>query len=326
MLPYQKRTGLSKEDRVREIGALHAAADNGPAFKAALADAGYILARGERGYIVVDRKGGHSVLSRNTGLKKKEVEAFMKGVELDSLPTIDEAKAVQAERRKTVPKSDAPEKAKEKGVEASKFLKPEAPPKAPEPTPAPPDPEIEALKKKIAEAEAAEVQKLKEYFALEQRRLEFQLDTEKKNSTALRQSEDLSAIDNLKAEIRERRSGVKGIWEALEDRWNPQLRAERAAERRREIAQLKRRQAKERQAWELLEEQTRRQEIENLKERQARQLRDRQQKFRDEEERRIREHEKAKVLLAEIEAQEKELKKNESLREGPEPPELGKKI
>jgi len=55
---------------------------------------------GDRGYIVVDQKGGHSVLSRNVGLKKKEIEAFMAGVELDKLPTIEEAKALQAERRK----------------------------------------------------------------------------------------------------------------------------------------------------------------------------------------------------------------------------------
>src|SRR5712691_5041883 len=43
---YQKRTGLSKENRIKQITALHAAADSGPAFKAALEDAGYILAKG----------------------------------------------------------------------------------------------------------------------------------------------------------------------------------------------------------------------------------------------------------------------------------------
>ncbi|HXR75365.1 MAG TPA: hypothetical protein VN737_05285 [Bryobacteraceae bacterium] len=324
---YENRTGLSKEDRVREITALKAAADSGPAFKAALEEAGYLLAKGDRGYLVIDQKGGQSVLTRNTGLKKKELEAFMKDVPLDKLPSVAEAKAVQEKRRKTVSKSDAPVKIPEKGVEASKFLKGEQQPfQAPEPTPAPQDPEIEALKKRIADAEAAEVLKLKEYFALEQRRLEFQLDREKANSTALREAEDLQALNNLKADIRERRSGVKGIWEALEDKWNPQLRAERAEERRREIAQLKRRQAKERADWEALHEQTRQLELENLKERQAQQLRDRQQKFRDDEERHIREHEKAKQILAQIQAEEKrELERNQNLEEGPEPPGRGKK-
>lgn len=150
---YQKRTGLSKEDRVKQIAALHVAADSGPAFKAALEDAGYVLAKGDRGYIVVDERGGHSVLTRNVGMKKKELDAYMAGVGLDKLPTIEEAKALQAERRKakTVSKSDGqaatdkqPEK---KGVEASKFLHPETADKTTEPTPASQEREIEAAGK-----------------------------------------------------------------------------------------------------------------------------------------------------------------------------------
>jgi relaxase-like protein len=139
---YQERTGLSKEDRIKELTALRATADNGPAFKAALEDAGYILAQGDRGYLVVDQKGGQSVLSRNVGLKKKEIEAFMAGVPLDQLPTVEEAKAVQAERRKTVLKSDTFGKPEKQGVEASKFLQAKEPAKAPERAPEPPAPQI----------------------------------------------------------------------------------------------------------------------------------------------------------------------------------------
>ena len=159
---YEKRTGLSKEDRVAEIRALHVSADNGPAFKAALEDAGYILAKGDRGYLVVDQKGGQSVLSRNTGLKKKEIEAFMAGVPLDQLPTVEEAKAEQQRRRlaamqiqgeKPHPSPDLSSEARrakeealgqgeKQGVEASKFLRPPAPAKAPEPPPAPAQPQI----------------------------------------------------------------------------------------------------------------------------------------------------------------------------------------
>lgn len=150
---FQKRTGLSKEQRIEQITALRAAADNGPAFKTALEDAGYILAKGDRGYVVVDQKGGHSVLSRNVGLKNKEIEAFMAGVELDKLPTVEEAKTIQSDRRRTVSKSNgqpAPEeKATEKGVEGSKFLQPEAPQKAPEPTPAPALPKILPEKQEV---------------------------------------------------------------------------------------------------------------------------------------------------------------------------------
>jgi hypothetical protein len=112
---YQKRTGLSKEQRLDEIASLKVASENGPAFKAAVEEAGYVLAQGdryartsgERSYVVVDRKGGQSVLTRNLGLKKEELDAFMKGVELDKLPTVQEAKAIQSERRKAVSKGKA---------------------------------------------------------------------------------------------------------------------------------------------------------------------------------------------------------------------------
>ena len=96
---WQKRTGRSVEEREAEIAALHTAADSPQAFKAALEDAGYLLAKGNRGYIVVDQVGGHSVLSRNIGLPKKETEAFMAGIDLNKLPTIEEAKALQKEAR-----------------------------------------------------------------------------------------------------------------------------------------------------------------------------------------------------------------------------------
>jgi hypothetical protein len=134
-----KRAGQSVADRKAEIAALRAAADNGQAFKAALEEAGYLLAKGDRGYIIVDSAGDHSVLSRNLGMKKKEVEAFMAGVELDKLPTIKEAQALQETRQQerkvfegqkpvqeTTPpapaKPEASPDALKQAPEASKFL------------------------------------------------------------------------------------------------------------------------------------------------------------------------------------------------------------
>ena len=314
---YEERSGLSKEARLKEIRALHAASDNGLAFKAALEDAGYLLAKGDRGYIVVDQKGGHSVLSRNVGLKKKEIDAFMAGVKLEKLPAIDEAKAIQAERRKKA-------KADKKGVEQSKFLKGQEPSTAPEPAPAPQDAALEAKKKALAEREAAELKKLAEYHAHQQRQLEFELNKEMADKLAVRAADELQAINDLKAAIRERQTGIKGLVQAIENRWNPQLGAERAKERRREIAQLKRRQAKERADYEALLEQVRHEQVENLKMRQAQQMHDQRQRHIEESERYTREHEQAKKLAADIKAEQEELKRNESLRDGPPPPKLGK--
>jgi hypothetical protein len=321
---YQKRTGLSKEQRIEQIKTLHASADSGPAFKAALEDAGYLLAKGDRGYVVVDRKGGHSVLSRNVGLKKREIDTFMAGVEMDKLPTIEEAKALQAERRKTASKSGAPTEAEKQGVEASKFLQSQPADKAPEPTPAPQDAELERIKKALAERQAKDLEKWAELHAHELRQCEFELDREKSAKITQRQADELEELKALKETIRERNKGIKGVIEAIENRWNPQVGAERAKQRRREIAALMRRQEQERKDYEALLEQTRQLEIENLKERQALQRHDQQQKHIAEKDRYIRDHEEAKRLRERIEAEQQELERNESLREGPPPPKLGK--
>jgi len=324
---YQKRTGLKKDDRVKEVAALHASADNGPAFKAALEDAGYILAKGERGYVVVDRKGGHSVLSRNVGLKKKEIEAFMMGVELAKLPTIEEAKAVQAERRKNVSKSNAlPEaetQAEEKGVDASKFL-PQPTQEQPKPIQPEVDAELEALKKSIATRQAQDIEKWAKYHAHQVRQKEHELDILYRDKGAEFDAMQQRERDRLKAKHAENRTGIKGIMEAIENRWNPALGADKAKQKRRETAQLKRRQEQERKDYLALMEQNRQLEIENLRERQALQRQDQARKYAEEWERYIREHHEAKRLREEIEEQEKERKRNESLRDGPPPPKLGK--
>lgn len=331
---YQKRTGLSKDDRVKQITSLHAAADNGPALKAALEDAGYILAQGDRGYVVVDQKGGHSVLSRNVGLKKKEIDAFMAGVKLETLPTIDEAKATQAERRKAVPKSDVSKsdvqqipEPQEKGVEASKFLEGQTTQKQSEPTPTSEDAELEALKKALAARQAQEVQKWAEYHGHELRMKEHELDIYYREKLSDFDAMQQQERDTLSARLAEKRTGIKGIIEAIENRWNPTLAADKAKQRRREIAQLKRRQDKERQDYIALQEQSRQLEIENLKERHGLREHDEAIKRQAEEERYIREHHEAKRLRAELEAErqrEEELERNVSLRDGPPPPELGK--
>lgn len=95
-----ERSPLSVAERKEQIRALQAASANGEEFKKALEDAGYVLAQGERGYIVVDQEGVHSTLPRNLRgvMDKAQVEAFMQGVALDQLPTIEEAQALQADR------------------------------------------------------------------------------------------------------------------------------------------------------------------------------------------------------------------------------------
>jgi hypothetical protein len=451
---YQKRTGLSKEQRLAEIAGLKAASENGPAFKAALEEAGYVLAQGDRhaktkdqrSYVVVDWKGGQSVLTRNVGLNKVQIDAFMKGVELDKLPTVQEAKAVQAERRKaiskvkaaaeraaaeqapqpassrderkklkeelaamkatadgaqafkaaieqaglilangdrgytlvddqgevynlarqlklklaevdeymapvalaslptveqaqaiqaerreTVSKSnaqvEAEAKPEEKGVEASGFLEAETPQQQPEPIQPQEDAALEALKKKLAARQAQEIEKWAGYHAHQLRQKEHELDIWYAEKVADFDAVQQQERDALNARLAEKRTGIKGIIDAIENRWNPTVAADKAKERRREIALLKRRQEKERVDYLALQEQSRQLEIENLKEQQALKRQDQARKHGEEWERYIREYHEGKRIAAETEArrrQEEELERNESLRDGPPPPELGK--
>jgi len=322
-----ERLGMSKDERIAQLAALRRPCDNGLAFKTALEEAGYILARGDRrGLVLVDQDGESYSLSRHVkDLTGKQFKAFMAPVDPATLPSVAEAEAQQEQRQRAEKdrKEDAA-KAETPAPDVSKFL----PDAAPQTQPAAPveDPALTAIKKALAERQAKETQKWAEFHAQELRQLEFDLDTRNKDKLAERDARDLEQMQALKDEIRERNTGLKGFINAVENRWNPQLGAEKAKERRREIAALKRRQQKEREDYAALLEQTRQLEIDNLKEGQSLKRADVNRQHEEEKERYIREHEEAKRILAETKAEEQrqELEHNDSLRDGPPPPKLGK--
>ena len=93
-------TGLTPEQRRADITAAYKAADNAAAFRQALEDKGYILARGDRrGFVVVDGHGDVHSLSRYVdGASTKDIRAKLKDLAADDLPSVDAAKE-QAARR-----------------------------------------------------------------------------------------------------------------------------------------------------------------------------------------------------------------------------------
>jgi hypothetical protein len=322
----EKRGAMKAADRMAEIMALFKAADSGTALKAALEDAGYLLANGDRGYVVVDKTGGQSVLTRNTGLNKKELEAFMAGVPLESLSTVDDAKALQKARRAGAPQPalDQPQPAVEiprppveplrPGVEASKFV---MPPEAPQP-PAPRDEKLEALEKAIADRQAVELQKWRDLHAHQLRQKQFELDKELHDKLARYegiQNEQRQALTSRQAE---QRTGIQGFLDALRLRLNPTLAAEQAKERQKQTALLERRLEQERKDYIKLLEQTRQQDLDNTKERQSQQLRDVGTKGADERDRYIREYKDGQRLADEVRKQQEE--RDRQRRDGPEPP------
>lgn len=152
------RLGMTKEERIEQLAQIRENCDDGLAFKNALEDAGYVLAKGDRrGFVLVDEQGETFSLSKHLpDLKGKEYKAFMAPVDAETLPTVEEAKARQeqaAEARKEearkAPAPEAPAEAKQQGAEASKFLPGQPPQPTEQPAPASPEPE-----KQPAQAEA----------------------------------------------------------------------------------------------------------------------------------------------------------------------------
>ncbi len=83
-----------------ELSGLWRQTDTGKAFAAALEDAGYCLARGDkRDFIIVDQAGEtHSLTRRIEGAKAKDISARMGDLDPAGLPDAEAAKAIQAER------------------------------------------------------------------------------------------------------------------------------------------------------------------------------------------------------------------------------------
>lgn len=96
-----ERTGISANDLKAEVRTLFEASDTGPAFKAALEDAGFLLAQGDRrDFVVIDQHGSLVTLARVLPGKTAGVREFLQDVDRDALPTATEARIAQRDRQR----------------------------------------------------------------------------------------------------------------------------------------------------------------------------------------------------------------------------------
>jgi len=95
------RSGLDPRLRKEEITSLYERADNGQALKAALEDAGYVLANGDRrALVVVDIAGEvHSLNRQIATAKAKDIREKIADLDPASLPDVAEARELQQQRR-----------------------------------------------------------------------------------------------------------------------------------------------------------------------------------------------------------------------------------
>lgn len=329
-----ERTGIDPATRKDHITALRQACDNGPAFKTALEEQGYILAKGDRrNFVIVDETGSiHSLGRQIRDLKPAELRAFMKDVDRDALPTAEEAADLQRQGReeqlrqqqKAVepnPEQEKPEQQKDQKQEPQ-----EQPQKQPEAksasTPPVADPvraETEALRKAVAERQADERDRLVKSHTAELNQLRDALDL----GTRVK-LDRFDAILRADAEARLRRqqeqapAGIAGFINSVQDFLRPARAAQREAERQREEDEFAARQRQEREDYAKQLQETNKLEIANVRERHEIRIRDHATRGEEDLDRYIREQETARTLQAENEERERQ-REEERAREKPPP-------
>jgi hypothetical protein len=99
-MQQSKRGGLSPSEAKEKITELWRSADSGQAFAAALSQAGFVLARGDRrDFVVIDPGGAtHSLARRIEGVRVKDLRERMADIDVSALPSVREAKSIQRER------------------------------------------------------------------------------------------------------------------------------------------------------------------------------------------------------------------------------------
>lgn len=128
----ERATGLSKEERQLQVTQAWRQSDSPKAFVQALEDLGYVLATGNRPYVLVDIYGGMNALPKlidDRSVRTKDIRAFLeKEFPPESLPTVDEAKALVAQHRKA---REQFAKARDDGAQVEKLARAQAARRAP---------------------------------------------------------------------------------------------------------------------------------------------------------------------------------------------------
>ena len=98
------RSGLDPRQAKAQLTEIWNRTDSGKAFCAAAEEQGWAMARGDRrDFVLVDLTGEpHSLARRIDGAKAKEIRARMGDVDAASLPSVEEAKALQRERFRAI--------------------------------------------------------------------------------------------------------------------------------------------------------------------------------------------------------------------------------
>lgn len=220
---WQQGEGAKLDHTARraQIGELYQASDSGPAFKAAVENAGYVLARGDsRDFVLLDAEAKVRSLGRELkGVRAADLRAFMAGVDPEALPSVKEARA--AIRAAPPPVERAPEPMPEPGLSA------------PEPQPLPVEDQREAdrlrldtLREKLAAQHGAALAEQERRHGEEITAL--QTDQQARATLAI----DSFATEQACRAVRgkpEQPEGFERMWRAIREYVSEEAKAERLA-------------------------------------------------------------------------------------------------
>jgi len=95
-----EKSGVNPHDVTAEITSLFRQSQNGAEFVDALHRHGYQFVQGDRAFCVLDQAGDvHSLVRRIEGINTKELKAFLNGIELSGIPTVEQMRTQRRERK-----------------------------------------------------------------------------------------------------------------------------------------------------------------------------------------------------------------------------------
>jgi len=259
-----ERTGIHPSQRKEHITELYQHSDNAQAFKAALEAEGYMLAKGDRrDYVLVDREGeiyslGRQIL-RTPAAEKRE---FLKEIDLASLPTVEEARRLQAERAPE-PEPPKPEQQQKSQPEPDAAAKEQA------------APETDAqrrFREALEQREAEDLKKVRDRHTEDFQAREKGLDADIRQKMEQFEQKLKQDRERFQQEIKAQRRGLAGLRAAMDSRLRPEEAAAREAERRKAWADLLARQNIERRDERTRLRQDKNEELDVLHEKQAEEI------------------------------------------------------
>lgn len=294
-----ERTGVDPRDRKEAITRLYEQSDNGTALKAALEQAGYVLAQGNRrDFVIIDSQGEIYSLGRQIGVKAKVLREFMADIDRDKLPTVEAA----TEQAKTLQYQPTPEQASPGQITST----------PPDAKPA----EATAIEKAFAERHAAEGEKLRAAQEQERQRTAAVIDGDIREKIEHFDAAQQAARERYLRE-NEKRPGIDAILATLKEYILPAKAAEEALRQQEKDEAFLARLERDRDDYIKRLNNDKAAELAALDERHAQQLREHDARLDEDLARHVREEETAKRLLMEMENHERQIEEKRA-RDGPE--------